>query len=432
MVVLVLVLVLLPLCVSADDIQSKSGWDQELLNTKLGSVNIKGQSESRIPQIIVGWQQMTTKYLLRANIYLDEASELDTTRFEFSKEKATGQDVADAFLSAYPAFTYTRDSLTRVLWFHPKSLPYADILSAKLQVMHPSLQLPMYSDVLQPLLRSLYPHSTAVVGAFWKRLLGGAGPRRENPLLQFDYGVDIPAGSYSVCDIIDLCCVCVPNLAFTVEATRDGMLWVNPVNLTYDNPLASVRIPAMELWKSEVSDTTNLPPSPAAIAVALSDLNPRKRWAAREYIRATSGLSEGKATGDLTVDVWELVGFKTVNLPGHGDTPFLRNDKNFRGTNLSITMHDLARIDPGLALVTAMEVAREGKDPAVLEVVSGHKFTEAEVAVIKPDVYRIARESKLVRDKLVEMKFDLPELSPDPLSELSNTNWFRSVAAENK
>jgi len=77
-------------------------------------------------------------------------------------------------------------------------------------------------------------------------------------------------------------------------------------------------------------------------------------------------------------------------------------------------------------------LAMERKDASVMDVVSGHKFTAAEIAEVKPDVYRIARESKLVRDKLVEMKFDVPELSAAALTELADTNLFTLVPAEKK
>ena len=51
------------------------------------------------------------------------------------------------------------------------------------------------------------------------------------------------------------------------------------------------------------------------------------------------------------------------------------------------------------------------------------------IAVIKPDLIRIARKSKLVRDKLSKMSLDDPELSPDGLHELEWTNRFTLAPA---
>jgi hypothetical protein len=143
------------------------------------------------------------------------------------------------------------------------------------------------------------------------------------------------------------------------------------------------------------------------------------------------GLGEGVASPDLKTDVWELLGFKCANLVGHGESAFFIKEPKFSGTNRAITMRNLARVNPGLALVTSMELAREQQDPSTMDMVAGHKFTEAEIAVIKPDVYRIARESKLVRDKLIQMKFEAPELSPAGLHELENTNLFILAPPDN-
>jgi hypothetical protein len=315
-----------------------------------------------------------------------------------------------------------------VIWFHPKSVRYNDILSEKVLIGRPALQVPMYSGVLEPVLGLLYPSSTAVIGSYWGRGLE-AGPRRENPFASWNIPVDLPSGIYCARDIINFCCVSSPNLAFTVEAV--GRLWLQPVQLTYANPFVPVRIPAIRFWETEISDTTNTPPSRGALATFMGDASPRKRWAAREYHKAAMGLGEGAASPDLKTDVWELLGFKCAGLVGHGESAFFIKEPKFSGTNRAITMRNLARVDPGLALVTSMELAREQQDPSTMDMVAGHKFTEAEIAVIKPDVYRIARESKLVRDKLIQMKFEAPELSPAGLHELENTNLFILAPPDN-
>jgi hypothetical protein len=79
-----------------------------------------------------------------------------------------------------------------------------------------------------------------------------------------------------------------------------------------------------------------------------------------------------------------------------------------------------------------MELARENNDSRLMEVVADHKFTGAEIAMIKPELYRIARESKLVREELLKMHFDVPELSVTALSELESTNFFTLVPEDRK
>jgi len=94
--------------------------------------------------------------------------------------------------------------------------------------------------------------------------------------------------------------------------------------------------------------------------------------------------------------------------------------------------NDLKQVqDPRLALLWSLELTRAKMDTSYLDVmVSGHQFSEAEIAGIKPDIYDIVRESKLVREKLAKMKLDAPEFSPENLRELDNTNLFLLEAEE--
>ena len=111
----------------ADDIQLPSKWDQELLTIELGSVNIKAYpADGFRPSIVNAWEQITATYLIRANIYVDLKTAIATEkrRFEFKKEKATGKELFDAFLAAYPEYTYTRDPRTAVIWLHAKDVKY--------------------------------------------------------------------------------------------------------------------------------------------------------------------------------------------------------------------------------------------------------------------------------------------------------------------
>jgi hypothetical protein len=409
----------------ADDIQLPSKWDQELLTIELGSVNIKAYpADGFRPSIVNAWEQITATYLIRANIYVDLKTAIATEKrhFEFKKEKATGKELFDAFLAAYPEYTYTRDPRTAVIWLHAKDVKYDEILKAREVILRPELQVPMLSGALEPLFKLLYPKPRVDVD------LTGRGPFNGNPLAllaQYNNSVDLPAGIYSARDVLNFCCLSSPSLAFwAFEENENGRVsLVVPSHLVERTPSAAVRPGAIRFWETEIGDTTNAPPSPDALAAALSDANPRKRWAAREYHKATREVSHGIVSADPRIVVWQCLAWKAVDAAGFGDARILKVNKVFADKKPAI-LNDLMRLDPGAALVTSMELARETKEADVMEVVSGHKFTEAEIAAIKPDVYRIARESKLVRDKLLQMKFDAPELSQEALKELGNTNLF--------
>lgn len=95
---------------------------------------------------------------------------------------------------------------------------------------------------------------------------------------------------------------------------------------------------------------------------------------------------------------------------------------------------DLKKIkNPSLALLTSLQLAKEKRDTSYLDkLVSKHTFNEAEIVAIKPELYRMARSSKAVRDKLLAMKSQVPELSPQAIGELEKTNFFTLVPLEEK
>ena len=424
---LVLLGLMMILTVGAEAQELRSKWDDGLLRMDLGAVHIKIDPayEKFSPSVIVAWQHITKVCLLRANIYVNPAAliETRTNHFTFTREKATGKDLLEGFLVAFPAYIYTQDPVTGVIWLHPRSIKYGDIMIEMVEIQRPQLQVPMYSGVLQPLLSLLNPGKKVVIdptggGYFQGNVLG--------LLMKFNLPVDLPAGVYSARDVINFCCLSSPTLAFSAHDTdgkaRIGMLV--PSRLDYPNPLASERATAVKFWETEVANSTNRPPSSDAIATALSDASPRKRWAAREYCRATDTLSHGIDSEDPIIVVWQRLAWKSIDFIGAGDSAFLKEGEEFVGKRPAI-LEDLLRKDPGLALVASMELARETKDPDVLDIFLGHRFTAKEVSEVKPDVYRIARESKLIRDKLISMKIGVPELSTAALSELANTNIFR-------
>ena len=407
----------------AEDIQLRSKWDENLTNIVLGNVDIKANPGLGLePSVVAAWEQIATTYLLRANMYVDLRTALDTEkrRFAFKKEKATARDIFDAFLATYPIYTYSHDPKTGVIWFHPKNVNYDQILNAKVLIRRAELQVPLYSGVLQPVFSLLYANPKVRIDPTAGAPFTG---NAAGPLAPFDnICVDLPAGVYCARDVLNICCLASPRIAFWAfdENGNGRVSMLVPAHLEDNNPLALVRPGAIGFWETEIGTTGNTPPTPNTIAAAVSDANPRKRWAAREYHEATRRLSHGVVSADPRIAVWEVLAWKGVFV---GDGPFLKNNPLFMDKRPAV-LNDLMREDTGLALVTSMELAREAKDPSVMDVVSGHKFTEAEVAEIKPDVYRIGRASKLVRDKLMQMKFDESDLSPQSLRELENTNLF--------
>jgi hypothetical protein len=411
---------------SAVESPISSRWDESLLNCELHDVSIESNDMRR------AWQEMGKKYLLRCNLYADVISDSDSTMFSFKKKITTGKELIQAFLGSYPEYTYTQSPETGIIWIHRKIIPFKSVLPQKVSVKAAALQIPMYQGIFEPLIRLLasgYP-----IGISYPL---GMSPEKYNSSSVFNYYVDLPAGEYTFRDILDFCCVQNPNqvFAFTPYVTRNHEVLIEgtPLDLSYRNPVAPPRALAIAYWEMEVGKTTDDVPSYGEIVSALADSSPQIRTKALRFLELTAqnydrnDLLRTKTVDDLRKADWAMLGLKSITFSPDSNFEMF-TDEHVPWVIQSIS--NMVEIDPGLALLVSMELAREKKEPSFIDCVAGHKFTEAEIAVIKPDVYRIARVSKLVRDKLVQMTFDAPELSPASLRDLENTNLFSLVPRE--
>lgn len=408
------------------NMQFHSKWDENMLNVELHDVNVKANF------MTAAWEDLSRTHLLRFNLYMDAKLDGDSAPFSFKKEKATGKELLEAFLAAYPAYTYTQSAETGVIWIHRKAVDFDRILDEKIIVEKEAIQVPMYNGIYEPLCRlvaSRYPIADASSQS--QELAGTA---------EYNYPVDLPAGEYTFRRILDFCCVQNPGqvFAFSPWVFEEGRIGTGGSvrQFIYRNPMAPPRPLAVAYWDAQVGKVSNGVPRIDDIGTALACPDPRIRTAALRYLEVTHdnnyntmGLVKTNSLDDMKKTDWAMLELKTMNIaPDSPKFPVISNTNAF-WVMMSFT-NNLAQADPGLALLISMELAREKNEPDLMDCVTGHKFTQAEIAVIKPDVYRIARQSKLVRDKLIEMKFDAPELSPESLRELENTNFFRLVPEE--
>ena len=278
----------------------------------------------------------------------------------------------------------------------------------------------MLSDIFIPLCRLLTPNVNAYLEHF--------GP----PLnLTFDYCVDLPAGIYSLKEVLNYCCVGNLTESFAIGRDDRGVFFIEPIDLYYGNPLAPPRVAAMKFWEIEIGKPANGTPNTMEISTAMSDTNPRIRWAARSYLAAARQNYQfddlGSKINDPEKAIWEGLGIEDIVFRGIDDSQFGRIEAPWFAKNLAKIQ------EPGLALLTSLEQAREKQDTGYLDaIVNAHKFSEAEIASIKPNIYRLAHESKLALDKLKSMKLNVPDFSQEALRELEDTNLFTLVPAEEK
>jgi hypothetical protein len=414
--ILIVVFTAMVVAGKAGDALFLSKWDQALLNTEFHDVHVKTNT------MVTAFEEMSTKYLLRANIYLDAAAYSDSTTFGLNKKTATGEEIIEAFLDAYPEYTYTHDPDTGVIWFHPKRVRYDSILNQKVKSEHAANQIPVYTQVLMPLNALLFPNVNILSQSSWGR----------EPV-SWCYCVNMPAGDLSVRQILNLCSTADPTKAFEVGPQRwsGKTIVISCLDLIYANPLTLPRATTLKFWEIEIGKCSNGIPSFDEVVTAMSDYNPRKRWAAWAYQEADQMNYPVpdliNKSSDSEKVIWVVLGVENTLIRGS-----ITNYFDYIVNRFPRLANDLSHIqDPRLALLASLELTKEKHDASFLNtIVSGHKYSEAEIASIKPDLIRIARQSKLARDKLSSMKFDDSDLSPEGLHELENTNLFSLVPIE--
>ena len=395
---------------------SNSKWAEELSEIKLQNVHIQAND------MRAAWQTICGKYLLQVNLYLngDSLSGSESSKFSFDRANVTGDELLKAFIAAYPAYVCTQDKKTGVIWIHPKQIQYDHMLSQTVKVEHSAYQIPMLTGILNPL-ASLLPSNLNI--AVWNYGI----PMSET----FDYCVDLPAGDSTILEILNYCSVWNITKCFCVSSDPKGKMIIEPINLYYRNPLATPRVAVIKFWEIEIGKPTNGIPSYGEMNAAMSDKNPMKRWAARCYLEATweNYIWKNLVTKSDNPEkaVWTALQLKAIAVRGTNDIQYLSHLSPEIAT-------DIRHIkDPDLALVASLDLARENQDTSYLDsIVSQHKFTEAEIACIKPDVYRLVHESKVALDKLKAMRLDVPEFSSKALDELEDRNIFTLVPMDQK
>ena len=384
----------------------KSKWDQSLPSLELHGVNIEK------PKLTSAWQEIATKYLIRSCLYYDLIADADQSPFLLNRESATGKDLMEAFIAAYPAYTYTQDPGTGVIWFHRKAVEYKDILSQRVVVNHSELQLPLW-DILGSLsdLPELgVEHSTSL------RLYSS-----------LSFGIDLSAGTYAVRDIVNICCMASPTTGFGVSTNEYvHTLGIAALNLIRNDPLNPPRAAAVKFWEIEMGRGSNAIPLVDDIGRALGDPNPRKRWAAMAYYRAAdlnySRLALLEHGSDPNQAVLAVLALKYQE---NRSDPFLSNTEKVQ----QACSHNFARLRPGVALVGVAEMAKERNDTNIMNALSKDKLSPAELEAVKPELIRIARGSELVRKQFLKMNLADPDLSPEGILELGRTNLFSLAPA---
>jgi len=387
----------------------RSAWDADLINLKLEHVEIRAKS------VTASWNEISSKLLLRSILCYRPVrpDQRDSPPFEFVRERTTVKELFDALVAAYPEYTYTQDAATGIVWFHPKDLPYTNILDQPVHIFSSATGVPMQTGVLEKIAALESPQKISV-----KRW----GTAFENT---FNYPVDLPSGIFSVREILNMCCVANPKKTFAV-----GPSLVTAINLGSDKAKAAPPAGILHFWKIHIGNLEKGVPTDDDIINALSSSNPRLRWAGRAYLEAviwqhpTEELVMRAKSGEKAL--WTAIGVKSILVRTEKAIALAAVQRMRTEFNRSIL-----ESNPGLAFLVAMEISEATGDPKPIEMAARHRLSDSEFAGIADDFERIARKSKTVREKLLGLDIQLPGYSKERLLRLGNPNIFDDSRGRN-
>ena len=354
--------------------------------TKLECDNIKIHAGS----LAEAWQAISTKYLLQSVLV---TSDRTSKRIPFNYESAgcTVKHLYDALAATY-GLDWIQDKHTGVAWLHPVELAYDRILRTKIDAARDNLGLPMQSGILEPLGAD---NATNIKVKQWGSLF----------LNTFNCAVDVPAGTYAIRDLLNLCCVANPTKTFLAQARHDEVL-LTATNLVPDK-MTKIPAGALHLWDIETEQGRGKDaPTRDQVMTALADRKAEVRRAARNYLEAiiwninADEWAEHVSTSAQTL--WTCIGITSVLVRSEEAT----HPASIKTMERLATDDFLAKCEPGLALITALDLARLTKSDRALKMVKERKLGARELAGVTSDACRIANLSVYVRNALQSKSAD--------------------------
>jgi hypothetical protein len=361
-----------------------SNWDQELTNLTLDNIRMHAGS------LTEAWKAASTQYLVRSVLVASDRV-FEAAPFTFESATCTVKELYDAVAATY-GLHWVQDAHTGVTWFHPIELAYDCILTTKVHIERDQLGLPMQSGILEPLGDS---GAAGITVKRWSNLFQNT----------FDYSVDVPACVYTVRDFLNLCCVANPTKTFFVQVS-EGPAFVTAVNLVSDEA-RSAPVGALHLWDVKVGQRRGKGvPTQEQVMTALADRQPEVQHAARVYLEAiiwSAPVDEWVRSDTSTPKVlWACIGVTSVLVRSEEAT----HRASIETMEPLATDEFLADCEPGLAVMTALDLARLTKGASALDVVKKRKFAANELTNVASDACRVAALSAYVRKALEEKSAD--------------------------
>ncbi len=178
------------------DLPTKCIWDQQLPNLKIPRLSLKAESVEK------AWMGLSSNHLLRSVLAVTPNIVTPARGIVLDVTDTTVRDIFEAFVRTYPELTMHQDETYGVTWFHPKDFDYSSILDERIEIPKEQVGLPMSDCILGTITTALHIPLMPI---------GGTGAWNT-----FNYTVDVPAGNYTIRDILNICAVEACSKSFFV------------------------------------------------------------------------------------------------------------------------------------------------------------------------------------------------------------------------
>jgi hypothetical protein len=375
-------------------------WDFDLPALELKHVHIEANSLQK------AWKKFSADYGLRSVLVISEDSGTNG-RFQFDKEVCNVKEVYDALVATFPAFTWTQDDNTGITWFYPTGTVYTGLLKSKVTLADDELGIPMQAGFLEPLCKN---ESLNVRVKEWDEIFQNT----------FNYPVNIPRGTYSVRELLNLCCLANPSKTFFIVQYSRGFTVVRASNLVVSDNNAPSR-GSLHLWELEIGKLPGRAPTDDEIIDALGHRDARVRWAAKMYLEANIWRCPWEIWAREAVPteraLWAILGIQEMLVRAEGAS-FKIGINRMKDL---CTEEFLMKADPQLATLAAFELARVAKDTRAMDIILKRKIVDSELVAVKPELCRMCRQSGLLRDKLMAESSGWAGFSKDKVKKLQQS-----------
>jgi len=384
-------------------------WDVSLPSLILSNVSLQADS------LEVAWQKISNTYFIRSimYMYLTTNSADYSESFVFHRSACTVQELLDAFTTTYSHYRWTQDNKTGIIWIYPKVVDYADLLNQQVEVRTDQCGVPLVTCLI-PTLSKVIDHLYLAI------VVRGAAMEQT-----FDYGVDIPKGTYLLRDILNTCCLAHLSTSFGIvrdfRRGRDS-LYVSPDNFAISDALLPG---ALHFWELEIGSLNGKTPMEDDVINALNHPDQHVRWAATQYMEAELWHYKLKrrlkqiTLPECTIGpaIGELTWFGRANLAMYPEA--MRED-----LQKWCTPEFLSHGDPHLAVLGALWIVRLGGDQDALDIVTKRRFSEGDLSEIKSQMHWLIRKTPLLKAYLLKKNPQWAGFSSDEIQKIGAGDVF--------